>query len=235
MRHLLQLLKANARRGSYRAEGNTIWIHDVIVSAEAETEWWGGVAAETVARQLAGMTGPVTLRLNSPGGDVFGGRAMASAIEAYPDRVTAIIDGYAASAASIVAVAADEIVMAPGTFLMIHNSWTFTMGDKGDHLDQAAVLEKIDRSLAETYAARGKHDAEAFARLMEAETWFTADEAIAAGLADRIADKADKAKAQWDLSAYRAPPPAPPANDNTSEDQRARRQRMAAVRTRIGI
>lgn len=265
MRQLLQLLKANAGRGVFRAEGNTLWIHDFIVSAEADADWLGGVAAETVAKQLATMSGPVTLRINSPGGDVFGGRVIQAAIEAYPDRVTAMVDGLAASAASIVAVAADEVVMAPGAFLMIHNAWTYTVGNAADHVEQAALLEKIDRSLADTYAARGKQDADGFARLMAAETWFTAEEAIAAGLADRIAEKADKPKAHWDLSAYRSPPktqaaPAEPDEidePGESEDpeepgetdepdeldeakaasiqDHARRQRIAAVRMRMSI
>lgn len=228
MRQLLNLLASNAKRGSFRAEGNTIYLYDVIVGSEIEAEYFGGVAPQSFANALADMTGDVHLRINSPGGDVFAGRAIAQAIREYPGQVIAHVDGIAASAASYVAIAADRVVMAPGAMLMIHNAWTFAMGNSSDLMDTAALLEKIDGTLAETYAAKGNGDEAHYASLMASETWFTPAEAVAEGLADEVAtvnpDKGAKASL-WNLKAYGGAPDAPsePAEPDTTEhDQRVR-------------
>jgi ATP-dependent Clp protease protease subunit len=105
---LLNLLKANAKRGEFRAEGNTIYLYDVIVACDADAEWFGGVSAESFVKTLSAMSGDVNLHINSPGGDVFAGVAMAQAIRSYDGKVVAHIDGLAASAASAVAVAATK-------------------------------------------------------------------------------------------------------------------------------
>jgi ATP-dependent Clp protease protease subunit len=94
---------------------------------------------------------------------VFAGVAMAQAIRAYPGKVTAHVDGLAASAASAVAVAADEAVMAPGSMMMIHNAWTIALGNRHDFMELAALLEKIDGDLAQAYAKRSGGDAAEFA------------------------------------------------------------------------
>lgn len=208
---LLNLLARNARRGEFRAEGNTLYVYDVIVSSKADAEWFGGVDAETFVQTLKGMSGDVTIRVNSPGGDVFGGRAMAQAIRDHDGAVTVHVDGYAASAASFLTAAADKVVMAQGSFQMIHNAWTVAMGNKGDFLATAELLEKIDGSIADSYVIaagkRGKEaDAAAFAALMDKETWLTAAEAIDLGLADEVAETAVKAAVRWDVSAYECAP-----------------------------
>ena len=212
---LLNLLQANAKRGEFRAEGNTIYLYDVIVSSDADAAWLGGVSAETFVKTLAGMSGDVALHINSPGGDVFAGVAMAQAIRAYDGKVTAHIDGLAASAASAVAVAADEAVMAPGSMLMIHNAWTIALGNRHDFMDTAALLEKIDGDLAQAYAKRAGGEASTFAAMMDAETWMTADEAVQAGLADSLApEKTINNLAKFDLSAFGAAPA--PQNDTVT-------------------
>lgn len=239
MTKLRQLLASNARRGSFRAEGETLYIYDVIVASDDDAEWMGGISAETVVKTLRAMTGPVTLRINSPGGDVFAARAIQAAIEAHGSEVVAHVDGYAASAASLIAVACDRCVMAPGAFMMIHKAWTIALGNADDFLASAELLEKIDGSLAETYAAKAGGEPERFAELMRAETWFTAQETVDAGLADEIAAKAPRASADWDLSAYSAPPsppeqvvePEPPAAETA--DPIAHRQRLHAARLRL--
>jgi ATP-dependent protease ClpP protease subunit len=235
MHSLRRLLASNARRGSFRAEGSTLYIYDVIVASDADAEWLGGVSAETVVKQIRDATGPITLRINSPGGDVFAARAIQAAIEAHDGEVTAQVDGYAASAASLIAVAADKCIMASGAFMMIHKAWTITLGNSDDLMESASLLEKIDGSLAETYAAKAGGEAAAYAELMRAETWFTAQEAIDAGLADEVTAKAPKASAQWDLSAYaKAPEPQEDvAVSATSSDEIAHRQRAHAVRMRL--
>lgn len=217
---LLSLLANNRQRGEFRADagadGNVIWLYDQIVATEEEAYWCGGAAADTFVKSLLAMSGPVAIRINSPGGDVFGGRAMSQAIRDYPDQVTAHVDGYAASAASLITSAADRVVMAPGSMLMIHKAWTLGWGNSDDFAATAALLIKVDGTIAASYVAaaekRGVDPAD-FAALMAAETWMTEEEAIAFGLADEVAAGAKKtatatARARWDLSAYtRAPRP----------------------------
>ena len=218
MRQLHRLIQANRGRGSFRAEGNRLAVYDVIVSSDADAAWLGGVSAEAFARELRAMTGDVELRINSPGGDVFAARAMAQAMREHPGKVTAYVDGVAASAASLLAVSAAETVMAPGSMMMIHEAWTIALGNKGDFLSTAALLEKIDASIVETYQAKAGGEAEAWAAAMAAETWYTPAEAVAAnrrpkaiGHADRVAEaKPAAAQAAWDLGVYdNAPAPAP--------------------------
>lgn len=211
---LLNLLASNAKRGEFRAEANVIYLYDMIVSSKAEADWIGGVDAETFVQALRGMTGDVAVRINSPGGDVFGARAMAQAIRDYPGVVTAHVDGFAASAATFITSAADKTIMAAGSLMMIHKAWSLAMGNADDFIATAALLEKIDGTIADTYAAaataRGIVPGD-FAAMMAAETWMTGQEAVEVGLADGIAPDAPKVSARWDLSVYdNAPAPADP-------------------------
>lgn len=206
---LLNLLRNNAKKGEFRAEGNTIFLYDVIVSSKAEAEWFGGVDAETFVQTIRGMTGDVSLRINSPGGDVFAARAMAQAIRDHQGTVTAYVDGYAASAASFVTSVADKTVMSQGSMMMIHKAWSIALGNADDFMATAALLEKIDGTIVETYQAaaeKRKKTAPDFLGMMAAETWLTAQEAIDAGLADEVSADAVKASARWDFSAYDKPP-----------------------------
>lgn len=180
----------------------TIYLYDVI------DPFWG-VSAKQFVKELNAIKSPtINLRINSPGGDVFDGRAIATAIAQHPSKIVAHIDGLAASAASYVAISAKEVVMAPGTFLMIHNAWTIAFGNKEELKAVADILEKIDTSLVDTYAAETGADKDQIKAWMDAETWFTADEAVAEGFADRISTPAagDEEKSNaWDLSAYERP------------------------------
>ncbi|MCA3711326.1 head maturation protease, ClpP-related [Phenylobacterium sp.] len=220
MRQLHRLIQANRGRGAFRAEGNRLVVYDVIVASDSDAAWLGGISAEAFARELRAMAGDVELRINSPGGDVFAARAMAQAMREHPGKITAHVDGVAASAASLLAVSASETVMAPGAMMMIHEAWTIALGNKGDFLATAALLEKIDASIVETYQAKAGGDPAEWAALMAAETWYTGAEAVEAGLADRVAeDKPAAAQAAWDLGVYdnapagqvqaQAPEPAP--------------------------
>lgn len=207
-RNLNNLLRLNAKKGEFKAEANTIWIYDVIVSDEVEAEWIGGVSPRPFIDALKAMSGPVHIRINSPGGDVFGATAMAQAMREYPGKITCHVDGIAASAASVLAITGAETVMAPGSLLMIHNSWTMAVGDRNDLLDTASLLEKVDGMLAESYAKKSGGDAATFRKMMDAETWFTPAEAVAAGLANAVSDNAATASASWDLSVFAKAPQA---------------------------
>lgn len=240
----------NKGKGEFKAEANVIWIYDAIASDDEEAMWWGGISPRQFIAALNETTGPVTLRINSPGGSVFGAQAMVAAMRAHPQLITAQVDSLAASAASVIACEASELVMATGSMLMIHKAWGMTIGNTDDHSQTAALLDKIDSQIAETYARKSGGDAAHFVDLMAAETWMTAAEAIDAGLADReIAENTQRAAAKWDLSGYEKAPaasesepdeqetapiadePAPEINELQEKlDQQDRRARQLAAR-----
>ncbi len=208
--HLHKLLADNRGRGMFKAEasGNeaTIYLYDVIVA----DDYWGGVGAQSFVKELNSISADtIHLRINCPGGDVFAARAMEQAIREHGSKVIAHIDGYAASAASYMALAADEVVIAPGGFFMIHKAWTVAFGNSNDLLDTAALLDKIDGSLVDTYARETGNDKAQIADWMAAETWFTAEEAVQFGFADSIAEASPRASASWNLSAYSGAPQPP--------------------------
>lgn len=219
---LLNFYRLNARKGEFRAEANTIFIYDVLVASDADADWMGGVSAESFARTLAGMTGDITLRINSPGGDVTAGTSMAQAIRQYPGNVIAQVDGWAASSASLVAVAANKTVMAAGSLMMIHKAWTLEMGNADDFLKTASLLEMVDGQIAEAYAAKSGKNAAEFVKMMAGETWFTPKGAIEMGLADaELSSQADeKAMAKFDMSAFaHAPKIEAPAEDPPAQEE----------------
>ena len=149
---------------------------------------WEITAAETIAK-LAEVTGDVTVRINSYGGDSFEGVAVMNALRHHDGQVTAVIDGVAASAASIIAVGgADRLVMRPGSELMIHDAWTFADGNAADLTKVAGDLERTSQSMAEIYADKGGGEPDVWRDMMRAETWFSAQEAVDAGLADAVED-----------------------------------------------
>lgn len=194
---------------------NIIYLYDYVAGSEAEAQYWGGISAENISKQLSGMTGDVFLRIDSPGGDVFGGRAMAQAIREYDGTVIAQIDGVAASAASFIAIACDKVVMAPGSFIMIHKAWTFALGNSSDLRKDADLLDKIDVSIATSYAAKAGDDKD-WMSAMAAETWYSADEAVAIGLADEaLSETKAQAAITWDLRAYDK---APDFNQKPNQD-----------------
>lgn len=220
----LKLLASNRQRGYFRAETSgdiaTVYLYDMIVDSEEEAAWWGGVAPQSFIKSLKDITAStIHLRINSPGGSVFSARAIEQALREHPATVVAHIDGYAASAASFLALAADEIQIAPGAFYMIHKAWTVAYGNSADLTKTADLLDKIDESLVASYAAKTGQDAQQVRDWMAAETWFSAEESVKYGFADKIAEGGPKAKAtNWDLSAYSKAPEnteSPPEQSHT--------------------
>lgn len=218
MNQLNKLLADNRGRGLFKAEaqGNeaTLYLYDVIVS----DDYYGGVGAQSFVKELNSLKAEtIHLRINSPGGDVFAARAMEQAIREHSSKIVAHIDGYAASAASYLALAADEVVMAKGGFFMIHKAWTVAFGNADDLLSTAALLEKIDTSLIQTYANETGQEADQISAWMAAETWFDAEESLALGFADSIAETAPKNIAHWNLSAYASAPAIPKLEEEKPE------------------
>ncbi len=226
MKKLVQLIRNNASRNPVKisAEGDaaTIYLYDVI------DPYWGVGAAE-FNKTLAELSGQaVTLRINSPGGDVFDGRAMATAI-AQHGNVTAYIDGLAASAATYVAIAAKSVIMAEGSFFMIHEAWTMAYGNKHDLTETAGLLDKIDGSIINDYAKKAGKSVEEIAAWMKAETWFTAQEALDNGFVDSIGD-APTANNRWDLSAYSNAPKIEQKQDNSPNWEVVRQRNLNRLR-----
>lgn len=188
-----------------------IFLYDAIVDSEIDAEYWGGVAPQSFIKALRALTAnTIHLRINSPGGSVFAARTIETALREHKARIVVHIDGLAASAATFIAMAGDDIVMSPGAMFMIHKAWTIAWGNADDLTATAELLSKLDGTLADTYAARTQGDKEQIADWMAAETWFTAQEALAAGFIDRILEDAPAADAStvaapgWNLSAFLA-------------------------------
>jgi len=151
-------------------------------------EWWG-MSAKELAEALDDLPShidTIELLINSPGGDAFDGLAMVNVLRAHPARTVAVVQGIAASAASFIACAADECVMAPNSTLMIHDAWGVCVGNADDMLTFGGVLDQLSGNLADIYAAKSGRDVADMRSAMKTETWYTAAEAVAAGLADSV-------------------------------------------------
>jgi len=125
----------------------------------------------------------ITVRLNSPGGDVFDGLAIFNLLKEHPAKVTVKVDGYAASSASIIAMAGDEVVMGVGSQLMIHNPWTFALGESKDLRKTADTLDEIKGGLVDVYLTKVESDAETVSDWMDEEKWMGVEEAQELGFA----------------------------------------------------
>jgi ATP-dependent Clp protease, protease subunit len=229
----MKMRLANKGAGEFRAEAGTIWLYDVIASDDEEAAWFGGVSPRQFMAALAATSGPVTIRVNSPGGSVFGAQAMVAAMRAHQEPITVQVDSLAASAASVIACEAAKTVMAPGAMLMIHKAWGMSIGNEEDMRATADLLSKIDGQIAETYARRSEGAPETFLAMMAAETWFTAQEAIDAKLADEvITENNQRPKAMWDLSAYAKAPVLPEPEQADPEPVPGPAPDLAAIRAR---
>jgi ATP-dependent Clp endopeptidase proteolytic subunit ClpP len=159
---------------------------------------WGGVMAKDFVEAI-----------NTPGGDVFDGLAIFNALKAHPAQIAVRIDALAASIGSIIALAGDTIEMADSGFLMIHNPWGLTIGNANEMRTMADLLDKVGGSLEKIYQDKTGMSAKAVRAAMDAETWYTAEEAKAAGFIDSIIEpkkkeekKDEKMAAAFDLESF---------------------------------
>lgn len=161
------------------------YIYDFI--SDSADEWFGGVSADRFVREISALdVETLHVRINSPGGDVFAAMTIFNALKRHPARIVVHVDGVAASAASAVAMAGDEVLMGVGTFLMIHNPWVIAVGDAAELRAAADMVEKVEETLAGIYADRNGMPVDEVRVLMAAETWFTADGAVEAGFANSV-------------------------------------------------
>lgn len=172
----------NAGVRAAAAGDNTITVYDVI----GEDFWTGGgvtVNRIDAALRKLGASTDVEVHINSPGGDMFEGIAIYNRLLEHSGKVTVKVMGLAASAASIIAMAGDEILIGPASFFMIHNAWVLAMGDRNALAETSAWLAPFDEAMAAVYAARtGRTTAEVTA-WMDAETWMNGQQAVDRGFA----------------------------------------------------
>lgn len=195
----------------------TISIFDVI----GEDSWTGG--GFTAKRMSAALRSigdrPVTLAINSPGGDMFEGLAIYNMLKDHKAEVTVNVLGLAASAASIIAMAGDNVQMGQGSFLMIHNAWGAVVGNQHDMRAAADLFAPFDAAMAEIYASRTGVAVEDITGMMDAETFMGAKEAIALGFADRAIDAA----------------PSSDGGDATAQSETVARRRLDALLAKQGV
>lgn len=155
-------------------------------------DWWsgGGVTAKRISAALRSIGNKdITVKINSPGGDMFEGIAIYNLLRGHPAKVTVEVLGWAASAASIIAMAGDEIRMGLGTFMMVHNAWGVVVGNRHDMRESATLFDGFDAALADIYEARTGMKRAEIEKLMDAETFMGPSEAVKNGFADLVDDE----------------------------------------------
>lgn len=177
---------------------NTINILDVI----GEDIFGEGITSRRVSAALRRIGDQeVFVDINSPGGDFFEGVAIYNMLRQHSQKVNVRILGLAASAASVIAMAGDEIQIGRAGFMMVHNAWVIAMGNRHDMSEAAAILEPFDDAMASVYAAQAGVEKSQAAEWMDNETWFNGEQAVEAGLAtsllssDDIANDAPQSRA----------------------------------------
>jgi len=174
-----------------KADKAEVWIYE-----EIGEDFWtgGGVTAKNFQKELSAIkAGQIDLHINSPGGAVFDGITIYNLLKQHPANVTTYIDGIAASIASVIALAGDKIVMAENALYMIHNPSGMVMGTAKDMRTFADTLDKVGGTMVTAYAGKTGKDADTIKALLDAETWFTADEAKEMGFVDEISGEMDMA------------------------------------------
>jgi ATP-dependent protease ClpP protease subunit len=221
-----------------------------------EIGWWGTTAASFMDELKQITAGRITLRLNSPGGDVYDGVAIMNVLRSHPATVTTHVDGLAASIASVIALAGDRIVMQPGSTMMIHDASGFCYGQAPDMRELADMLDRHSDNIASLYAERAGGTVAEWRERMRGESWFSAEEAVAVGLADEVGqrrnDDADPVVTNsWDLAsrfrypgrsaapapvlAIQTPPAEPAAGPQETQEGDTMSTLTEGLRERLGI
>jgi len=233
-------LEAHGRQGTsgqtwYRIENLVQTPGVASVYLYGEIGMWG-ITAEDFVRDLQAVNASqLDLHINSMGGEVFEAIAILNALRSHPAAVTTYVDSLAASSASVVAMAGSKVVMGRNSTLMIHDAHAIEIGNASVMQAMANLLNKTSDNIASVYAEKAGGDIAQWRQVMQAETWFSAEEAVAAGLADEVdtsgqgaaqesAAAQDLMTATFDLSVFRypgrdaAPAPAIAAPSNSAEE-----------------
>lgn len=146
--------------------------------------WWDSTSAADVDEALKDAgDNDLVVRLNSPGGSAFDGIAIYNRLKNHDGKVTIYVDGFAASAASVIAMAGEEVIMGAGAMIMIHEASTFSWGTKEDFRKQADLMDKLEEGIIDIYMNKANVSREEIREKMDAETWFSAEEALEIGFA----------------------------------------------------
>ena len=174
---------------------------DLLLYGEiASSTWWGDeITPKQFADDLAalGDVSTIHLRINSPGGDVFAASAIYNLLKAHKAKVVTHVDGLAASAASVIAIAGDEVIMPGNAMMMVHNPWTYMAGDARDMRKMADTLDTVRDTIIASYQAKTGMERQALINLMNSETWLTAEQAKEYGFADTVAEPVKVAASVW--------------------------------------
>lgn len=162
---------------------------DVLVYDEIGTF---GVNAAAFAKDIREHKGKkINLRIHSPGGSILDGSAIFNALKRHKGGVDVYVDGLAASMASVIMLAGDKVHAAENALVMIHNPWSVAIGDSEEMRKTADLMDKMKDGIVNIYAAKTKKDPDEIERMMDEETWFTADEAKAFGFVDVVTERMD--------------------------------------------
>jgi len=167
---------------------------EVLLYDEIGADFYGGISAKTFREQVKAIKSKtLNLRINSPGGSVLEGAAMLAVLDEFPGRIEVDIDGLAASAATFVMMAGDEIRAAANALVMIHNPYGGVIGGAEDMRRTADLLDKVREQILDNYARRAKLSRAELAAAMDAETWYTGAEAVETGLVDSVTEAVNAA------------------------------------------
>lgn len=148
--------------------------------------WWeDSVSASDIDNALKSISGDIVININSPGGDAFDGISIFNRLKRHEGKVTIHVDGWACSAASVIAMAADELIMGLGSMLMIHEASNFVWGTKTDMRKEAEVLEELEEGIIDIYMTKANISREEIRQMVDDETWFSAKRAVEIGLANK--------------------------------------------------
>ncbi|HGI8496656.1 TPA: head maturation protease, ClpP-related [Streptococcus agalactiae] len=169
----------------------------------ADETWFGDeVTPQQFKNDLISGTGDITLWINSPGGDVFAAAQIYNMLMDYQGDVHVIIDGLAASAASVIAMAGTTVSMSPVAMMMIHNPWTFAQGEAKDMAKVIEMLGEIKESIINAYELRTGLSRTTISHLMDSESWFNAKKAVELGFADKVLFEKEETPEQDDQNSY---------------------------------
>lgn len=187
-----------------RGKTGEIWLYDQVGEG-----FFGGMSAKSFVSELQklGKVDTINLHINSPGGSVFEGLTIYNALAQHPARIVVDVDGLAASIASVIAMAGDEVRIAENAMMMIHNPYTIALGDSSEMRKTADLLDQISGNIVATYAKQTKMPTADIQALMDDETWMTAGEAVDKGFATHVtAEQKAAACSDFDFSNFRRPP-----------------------------
>jgi ATP-dependent Clp protease protease subunit len=197
----------------------------------------GGITASSVSDAInnAGDFDSITLRLNSPGGDLFEGVAIHNLLKASKKPVNVVVDGLAASAASLIAMAGDTVTMGDGTMMMIHEAMAMAMGFADDMRKMADTLDTVTASAADLYVAKTGMSKDKVLDLMKAETWMNPQEAVENKFATAVSSSAEKVANAFDLSCFKNAPASLAAEPEGPSDKEADFNSIGLLRKQLEL